>query len=63
MVAAFPAIAFAAKYLIYQGMVDRRCRVVDTVPKEPGVILGGPSGFATREEAEAKLPELCKQSK
>jgi hypothetical protein len=54
---------FAAKYHIYQGMIDQRCRVVDAIPKEPGVILGGPSGFATREEAEAELPELCRQAK
>src|SRR5262245_37420051 len=50
-------------YLIFQGMVDKRCRIVDTVPKEIGVILGGPSGFATRAEAEAWLSKLCEKAK
>ena len=61
VVVGLPASAFAAQYHIFQGMVDQRCRVVDTIPKELGVILGGPSGFATREQAEAELPKLCKQ--
>jgi hypothetical protein len=53
------------KYQIFQSMLDGRCRVIDAdfVAKEPGAIFGGISGFATRAEAEAKLPELCKQIK
>jgi len=50
-------------YHIFQCMIDKRCRIVDTVPKEIGVILGGPSGFATRAEAEAWLSKLCEKAK
>ena len=60
VIAGIPTSAFAAEYHIFQG-IDKRCRVVDTVPNEVGAILSGPSGFSTREAAAAELPKLCKQ--
>jgi hypothetical protein len=63
MVAGFEAPALAGgQYQIFQGMFDTRCRVVDAdfVAKEPGVIVGL-GGYATRAEAEAMLPKVCKE--
>jgi len=60
VIAGIPTSAFAAEYHIFQG-IDKRCRVVDTIPNEVGAILSGPSGFATREAAAAELPKICKQ--
>jgi hypothetical protein len=54
---------YSNKYFILQEMPSHSCHVVDAVPEELGVVRGGPGGFATREEAEAKLTELCKQVK
>lgn len=52
--------ASAAEYFIVRGP-DKKCKVVETRPKEKTVVVVGDRAYVTREEATKQLAVVCKE--
>lgn len=52
--------ASAAEYFIVRGP-DKKCKVVETRPKEKTVVVVGDRAYVTREEAAKQVAVVCKE--
>ena len=50
----------AAEYFVVRGP-DKKCKVVETRPKEKTVVVVGDRAYVTREEATKQLAVVCKE--
>lgn len=52
--------AVAAEFYVVRGP-DKKCRVVETRPKEKTIVVIGDRAYTSRDEAEKQIKVVCKE--